>query len=398
MTQQETTQAVERAHAELGGSSAERWMHCPGSYYLYKQLRGEPELHPNTIRGTKAHGVAESHLKAFLEVKIHGTATTKITAADDDPELTEWAVEYVKNVWENVLEFSITGKAFGVEDEFTISQDLSMWGFVDFWCVYVDDRGKRVGVILDFKTGHHAVDVKGNAQLAFYAVALRAWVRSQGKDLDYVRIAVHQVTSDPKYKEDKITAKQLDAWEKKFYKAAKTIFVDKKATFKCGDYCEFCRAKGICKKYLSKVEGDTKLIISAATPMSGVVVEQLSDEQLRAIALNKEFVLSICKAVDAQIIARHLAGNPVEGTKVIRGAGKRCWKEMPEEVLINSLTALGIEEPYVKKVITISKAEAAMGAAKLDLAPLLDRTEGSLSIVPDSDFRPAAGSDMALLD
>lgn len=398
MTQNDT--ATERPHAELGGSSAERWMICPGSYWLYKQVTGDEPLHINTIRGTKAHSVAESHLRAFLEQKILGESQVKILAEEDDEELTVWAKDYVTDVWEKVLLFSATNKAFGVEDEFVLDKDLNMWGYVDFWCIYVDDKGKRVGVILDYKTGYHAVDVAKNAQLAFYAVALRKWVRSHGKDLDYVRTCVHQVTSNPKYKEAKITSKQLDAWEKKFIKAAKTIYVDKRATFKCGEYCEFCKARGICKAYLNKVETAAQLRVSAASPDILPKVEALTDTQLCAISLNTSYVKAICDAVNAEIIARHNAGRPVAGVKVVRGAGKRKWKDIPETELMENLKALGISEPSRPKVITLTAAEKMLSKNKdalNSLCSLIERSEGSLTIVPSDDSRPEADSAIKLL-
>lgn len=194
MTDSQTSDSshADRAHSELGGSGALQWVNCQGSIFLARAL---PPQEPNEsmLLGTEAHELAEMALEDFLNSKIENTdPDIRLHLSDASDEMKEHIDAYVQFVWKELLEESITGKAYGIETPFVLNEELEMFGTVDFWAVYIDDRGKRVGVICDFKYGYHKVEVEKNPQLAFYACALRKFCQDNNKDLDYVVTAIFQ--------------------------------------------------------------------------------------------------------------------------------------------------------------------------------------------------------------
>jgi hypothetical protein len=167
------------------------------SVVLSRDLPKEPASEA-ALEGTAAHEVAEIFLTRFLHYKLTGE---DLPWHETTPELEAAAKDYIDVVWKSVLHEAITGKAYGLEDQFTLEAKLGMYGFIDFWAVYIDDRGKRVGVVVDFKYGFVEVEAEKNAQLAFYACAMREELTRAGKNLDYVRGVIFQPKVEPSYKE-----------------------------------------------------------------------------------------------------------------------------------------------------------------------------------------------------
>src|SRR3972149_830527 len=279
-TQKMTNDHSDRTHAALGGSTAERWLNCPGSVFYIRDL---PKEIPSeaALEGTKAHEYAEVILEGFLSYKLDGVPQDPLLVLND--ELFTLGETYKDLVWKNVLQESITDKSYALEDKLVLDKHLEMFGFVDFWAIYIDDHGKKTGVIVDFKSGYTEITVKNNAQLAFYACALREEIVRKGKDLDRVRAIIIQPKVHEPYKEVNFTAKQLDVWRTKFFKAAEQIFVKKKATFKVGSWCKFCPAQSICSVYAKKLQSELSLKLIEPDEELLPLPDKLTNEQLIAV-------------------------------------------------------------------------------------------------------------------
>lgn len=398
---------ADREHAPLGGSSAERWVNCPGSVFYLRDLPPD-EGNAATDQGTRAHELAEKVLRSFLQHKIEGTPVEE--PSTDDPEMDEHVMDYVRAVWKEALEESITGKAYELEDRLTIDQHLQMWGSSDFWAVYIDDRAKRVGIIGDFKYGYHFVSEEDNGQLAFYAVALRSEIRRAGKDLDYVRAFIFQpragddgAQGKPSYREYKFTAAKLDSWEKKFLKAAEQIFVKQVPKFKAGDWCQWCRAKAQCKTHAREIETKTALQVIDPEMNTLPLPEKLTDEQLLRIVIHGDTLTDFVAACKTFALARAKAGKPIPGTKIVQAsAGRRKWREEIQEVG-DALQQHGIENPFDFSLKGISEMEKALTKlhgkenAKNLMNTLCVQGKPGVKLVPEDDERPAVASLVDLL-
>lgn len=392
-----------RSHALLGGSSAHRWTNCPGSCFYIKDLPPE-EPSEHAIKGTRQHEVCEVVLKDFLDYKINGGSELKIgTELIFFDEEIEVANIYRNAVWKNVLEESITGKAFGFEDKFTINDDLEMSGYVDFWCVHIDERAKRVLSIVDFKNGMHEVKAEKNAQLAFYAVAARQEFQNHAKDIDKVKAYIIQPKSKVPVKSVEFTPKELDTWKKKFYDAAETIFIKKKPKFKTGEWCFFCPAKSICPTYSKALSAKTALQLVDPVPEVLPAPDKLSDETLSKIVLNYDAIKNFIDGCYSYAMARHKEGKPLPGLKVVEGATRRKWIENNKDSITYTLKNLGIEacEPKLKGIGVIEKAlKALVGKepAEVLMNTYTEKTTPSLTLVPISDERLEVGNNLDLLD
>lgn len=392
-----------REHALLGGSSAHRWSVCTASAVLGKNIPDE-EASEAALEGTEAHRIAEFMLKGWLDYYESGQIDYKVLDFNPKietfiPEMTEAAKGYSKSVYEKVLENSITGKAYGIEELLTLDEKLQMFGYVDFWCVYIDDHGKRVGAIVDFKYGYHEVEVDKNAQLAFYACALREEIRRGGKDLDYVRAVIYQPKSDEPYKETKFTGKQLETWKKKYFKAAEDIYLNQKPKFKLGSHCTFCKARGVCTVYAKSQEDKTGLMLLDPQQISLPEVECLSDGAIAKIVLHKNELEDFLEQCKKYAYKRAQDGKPIEGTKLVAGTSKRKWDE-DEAGIANTLSLYGIAHPYNKKlkgIIEIEKELKAKGQSKELLDSLCTLTPSLPILVSADDSRPGIASGVDLL-
>lgn len=396
-----TPAPIERPHAKLGGSSASRWVQCQGSVFLEQDLPPQ-EGTVHTDAGTLAHEVAEHELNKFLQFQISGLELEDKYTGLVTSEMIEHAENYVQALWENALEKSITGKFYDIEDTFTVSKEFDMWGYTDFWCYYIDDRAKRVGVIADYKYGYHDVKVSKNAQLAFYAVGMQEEWTAKGAELDYVKAIIYQPRSGGEaYKETTFTAAQLKTWKKKFLAAGKQIFIKQKPKFKTGEWCQYCRAQVSCKKYSNEIISKTDLALidkDLALPD----VEKVSDEAIANIVLNADGLEKFIKECKKYATRRFINGHPIPGTKVISTNGKRGWIKGNEEKIGEEL-AYYIDDPFNKKLKGIGEIERELKKElKKDeiesfMAKHTVKSQGTLHLVSEEDPRKAVSTTSDLL-
>lgn len=387
---------TDRTHSKLGGSTANRWTNCTGSVFLLDTLPPEPPGEA-AIEGTKAHELAEKFLEMYLQGQIDG-GSYSIDLLNCSEEMIDGAKYYYETVWKELLDESITGKAYGLEEKFAIDSNLDMGGIVDFWAVYLDDKAKRVGVVADYKFGFTPVLAKNNAQLAFYAVALRKEMKAAGKDLDLVYAAIIQprLTDEKKrFQKVKFTAKQLDTWEKKFYKAADEIFVQKKPKFKVGDWCKFCGAKAVCKEYNKHMVSKTSLKLIDVEEVKLPAPETLSKEQIAKVVLHYDLLKDYLDACYSHALNSMKAGKKFPGLKLVEGKTRRKWREDDpdsENKIINAILQHGIEptKSELKNLTTIEKELAAKydkTKAKEIMSELTQNSIASVSVVSDTDPR-----------
>lgn len=401
MTIQEAVEA--HTHAELAPSKAHIWVNCPGAVFHWRNLPPQT-AGEHAIRGTHVHKLCEVSVADFLQHKLTGAdpdVRFHLMGTEYTAEEIANAIEYRRVIWEKILNQSVTGKAWGTEERFTFDEQLGMFGTTDFWAVYLDDRAKRAADIVDYKNGFGYVEVKGNLQLLMYACSIRKEIRAAGKDLDYVRASIFQPNAGGEpFRSVVFTAKNLDTWEKKFYKAAHQIYVKQKPTFKTGAWCKYCPAQGVCTKYTQEIEKKTALRIVEPDKVVLPGVETLTDEQLSAICLHSDRIVEFIDAAKKHAFNRFLSGVPVPGTKVVQPEGRRGWVKDSVKVR-DALVAAGIDQWHQEpKPITITEAEKLLKAKKLPLnglSAVIEKGEGKPILVPATDPRPAVANRLDLL-
>lgn len=395
-----------RTHGLLSGSIAYRWVPCPGSVFLTKDLPPEPPS-KHADAGTEAHLAAEIMVEDWLQHKLTGTEPdSRAHILTQNEAALELATKAKELLWENVLKQHITGKVYGQEERLVINEKFGMYGHADFWVIEIDDKGKRCATICDFKFGYLYVPAKNNAQLAFYAYGLREMIREAGKDLDYVRAAIIQpkIEHEP-YRETTFTGKQLDAWGKKFEAAAHQIFVKQKPKFKTGNWCTYCKAQSLCKLYNKELNAKTALQLSDGAPEGLPTPDKVPDEMIMNMVLRSDEIASYLKICKAYVINRHREGKPIKGLKIVEGKSRRTWAKDQSDA-IHYLANLGCKDylaPVKLKGITaIEKEVKKLGTnAALDYAnysgKFITKTIPPLTIVSESDSRPAVKDLVSML-
>lgn len=411
----------DRGHAILGGSKAGMYLACPGSISMQDGIPDLP-VSASAEEGTAAHAICEHQIRNFLRCKAEGGEYDEYPHKPSDKEI-ESALLYVDMIWTKVLENSITKKAYGIEDLMTLNAEYSMFGYIDFWCIYIDDKGKRVGVIVDYKNGYHEVPVEKNPQLAFYACALREEIKAGGKDLDYVRTVVIQpygesvdpADPDSCYKEDKITQKQLDAWKKKFDDVAYEIFVaipeGKKPKLSAGSHCKYCKAQAICPEFGKSQVKNSSLALLDVEEIQFPEIEKIPLEVLVNIIKHEKDLTGWIKNIKAYAVALAKDGN-LPGYKVVESRTNRKWndaltsEEYPnsDEFIGASLNEHGVEEPFVCKLKNLGQVEKDLieaGYSKKEARSLVDnyttKPRGGPTLASEDDPRPVFEGAMALL-
>lgn len=171
--------------------------------------------------------------------------------------------------------------------------------------------------------------------------------------------------------------------------------------------CRWCRVKATCPALAAEVslaigedlvDGDFEDLDEKPKAMSPATLA----DKLRAVPLIEDW----CKAVRAEAERQMLAGVEVPGFKLVQGRmGPRKWSDASQAEELLKGMKLSITEMYDLSLISPTVAEkrskpwidaegkerpAAIGPRQWKkVSELITRSEGSLSVAPESDKRPA---------
>jgi hypothetical protein len=389
-------------HAERSPSKAHRWIPCPGSIVLEAD-RPEVEKEEQT-EGTMLHGVG-----AML---LNGGALSEA----DGENLTEEQHEAVLAYVDKVREYAALGDALFVERAIGVGHltgEPGAIGTADAVVILPDELQ-----VHDAKFGRVRVSAERNPQLSLYALGLLDELEAL-YSFERVRLVIHQPRIGA-VDEWVGTIDELRAFAKTVEEAAKRVEQAKQfddgpleefagAFLQPGnEQCQYCRAKAVCPSLAAHVE------TAIGAEVEAVAAYQMQPQApARAdLAPAKKAIPLIrlwCDAVDEEVARLMLAGEKVEGFKVVRGKrGARAWED-PEkaEALLKSFR-LNADEMYTRKLISPTKAEERAqrtdkgGAVKAGdesrpikprqwakLQALIVQNEGALQVAPESDKRPA---------
>ncbi len=392
-------------HAILGGSSAARWMGCPGSVRLSAQVPEGPTSR-YAIEGTAAHEIAARCVEKdvdpdlFLDtiLEIEGELVTV------DEEMVE-AAGVVRDVVNRRIEEGY--ELVGVEQRFDLAElnpPAPMYGTADvvLFKPAVPARKVRDGVtvpkpsyldVIDLKYGRGVVvEALNNKQLMYYALGAILTVR---KRADYVRLTIIQpraghpdgIVRDAEYSWQDV----VDFKEELLAAARKTQ--EPGAELVMGPYCNFCPALAICPAQHAKAQE------TARNTFEVVAVEQSQDLFPVPEALNLEQLREVMDAAPAiqdwlRAVQRHVhtlteAGEDT-GYKLVAKRGRRLWNDEAEaERFLRSIVG---DDAFSRKLCSPAQAEKVLRAAgrnKSDIADLWSMVSSGTNLAPLEDPRPA---------
>jgi hypothetical protein len=391
---------------------------CPGSIReeaKYPEQGGGPAA----IDGTHSHTLLE---QCFKGVPVEPAAFIGLTLTDHEGEFTVDAsrVERVKIAYDYIMERSMNG-VFKIVSESKVDpafllgrNDLS--GTVDIQII----AGETLELI-DYKDGMGIVSAEGNMQLEQYAYGVLAGYKlpvNGAYPFDNVKMTIIQpklaLRGMPPITSHTVTVKSLlDNMGTIILQAAATDKPD--APLVPGDsQCKFCRAKGSCSALAGNVMESVGVMFQPVTTQASEIAQQaadkdpakMDDQQIRQIMEGAPLMRQFLEAVEAEALRRLQTGVEISGLKLVNGRGSRAWS-LPEEQIAEKLIKMGVPKGavYETKLVTPAKAEKltweATKAGEKVRKQLSDRQlktldqeyitkmAGKLTVVPESDSRPA---------
>jgi hypothetical protein len=268
--------------------------------------------------------------------------------------------------------------------------------------------------IIDYKDGAGIVSAKDNQQLELYALGVLAdnpHIQSVRMTIIQPKLAQRGMKAITSY--DMMAVDLLARVEQ--YKAAAAATDNPDAPLVPGEsQCKFCKAKGSCSALASNVMEALSMfqsieIVDVAQQAANKNPNELSDQQIREIVESAPLVRQLLEAVEAEALRRFEAGVTISGLKAVYGRGTRSWS-LPEEEMADKLVKMGIPKTAIfeTKLITPAKAEKLTwekrDGEKKQLSDrqlktleteYIRKSQGKLTIVPESDHRQAVVLDAA---
>ena len=406
------------AHAMLSPSSAARWIPCPGSVALSRDIKDTSSSFAD--EGTAAHELAAKCLidgsstqdRIGLVIPVNGTDYTV------DADMADYVGGYVKRIRD--LVDSLGGELL-VEQRLDISGitgEEDAGGTSDA-VILLDDEI----IIVDLKYGQGVqVDAEDNPQLGIYALAAIEKYDILGA-VERVRMIIDQPRKHH-YSEAVMPVEELQAFKATVQEAAMRCgaalrFYDNykelhdKYLNPGEKQCKFCPAKATCPKLrdavTTEVWGTTAATaddfdnLDALSDMLTVAVEQVEggyggdiEEWLGAAMSKVGLVEDWCKAIRAEVERRLLAGVAIPGHKLVEGRrGARAWANAEEVEATLKAMRLKVEQMYDLKLISPTTAEKLAKSGTIGprqwpkLQEMITQSDGKPSVAPASDKRPA---------
>ena len=402
-------------HANLSPSKRHRWALCPGSIREEAKYPDDTSG-PAAIDGTHSHTLLEHCIDAGL---IDPTTQVGEVMADDDGEFKVDAdrAARVKTAIEYIRERSMGGMLKVLSEERVDPKHLlgrdDLSGTVD--CQII---GPDWIELIDYKDGMGVVEAEGNMQLEQYAYGVLAGYKlpvNGNYPISTIRMTIIQPKlalkgMKPITSHEVSVSDMLANLGTLVGQAAATDRPD--APLVPGDsQCKFCKAKGSCAALASNVMKEVGIMFQPTVTQSLDVAQQsadkdpttMDDAQLRQIMEAAPLMRQLLDGVEKESLRRLKAGQAIPGLKLVHGRGSRAWA-LPEEQIAEKLIKMGIPKTavYETKLVSPAKAEKLVWKKRDGTeVQLTDRqlktmeTEyvsklaGALTVVPESDGRPA---------
>ena len=380
-------------HAELGASSSQRWMNCPGSVRL---SRGMPNISSKDARiGSCAHAVGEKCLTSGADaITFLGEEIAEYDDIEIDEEMCESVQVYldaVRGAIKTYADAGFTDHIFSIEQRLDLSYVYpEMFGTAD--AVIYFPAWKRLAVF-DYKNGWYAVSVERNTQAMYYAVG--ALVGKHNWPIREVELVIVQPRTGQNTQIKRWECDPVDLLDfiGDLQTAARATERDD-APLAVGKWCHFCPARPKCPALQQRVEdlamaefnidGAIKTPEPAAMPL----------DRLKLAWENAMIIEDWIKGVKEYAHQQAIAGNILPGCKLVEGRSRRRWKD--SEGVVDSLKALQAtgdlsEDIYLQKLKSPAQIETDLGKKQKHLIEnLWEKGQGSLSLVPEEDERPKA--------
>lgn len=366
-------------HARLNPSSAERWIHCPGSVALSEQCPS-PGSSGYADEGTKAHSIAEAKLRQIIgEISLKELEKI-IKKHQPDGEMEE-ATDFYRDQVVEIL------AAAGKDAELMVEQRFSLnrWAPKSFGTSDAVVIGDGKIEVIDLKYGKGVkVSAKGNPQLRMYGAGAANLFEGM-YDFDTVRMTIIQPRLDHVSTEELPLSELMD-WMKDVVKPAAREAYDGTGEIDAGDWCRWCPAKALCRKRAEKNLELAKMEFRSP--------DLLSPDEIGDVLRQAEDLSKWTSDVQAYALEQALAGERFDGWKLVEGRSNRTITDQIKAAEL--LKAAGFDEAILFKheLYGITQLEKNCGKKKLTevIGELIEKPQGKPVLVPESDKREELNS------
>jgi hypothetical protein len=368
----------------LRPSGAPGWMRCRAKPYRESGLTDTPGS--AVLEGQAAHALRElcltgrGHAHDYIGQIIEGVAIT--------PEI----VEYVQRAVD-VLQ-AMEGELL-VEHTLDIGSITGEQGATGTSDAIILNPEKGVLVIDDYKNGALRVDAKNNAQLVIYgAAALRQFDLLGEIHTIILRISQPRINHDDEWI---ISADELRYIAGEIRIVAEEILAapDQMPATPGAMQCHFCKAKAHCPELQDYV---AQTVLAEFTDITTSIdnsqvkpVQRMDHKALAATYAAAALIRRWCDAVEERTLKELIAGNTVEGFKLVAGRrGARTWRDEDEVALLLKSMRLADGDIYTKKIITPTAADKIFKDNPRKLARLqgfITQADAKPVIAPETDKR-----------
>ena len=371
------------AHAKLSASSSARWLNCPGSVQATENLPNPSSKF--ALEGSAAHELGEICLKSDDNTSLYLGKTLPETRWTVDDEMVEYVQDYIDLVRQTDsrgdmevevrLDFShIVPDGFGTSD------------------VVICNPVTKTLTVIDLKYGKGIrVDAEENTQAILYALgALNDYDLLY--NIEKIRCIIIQPRLDHVSKWEISKEELLKRGEDIRVKALRCFEPDapRVASEKA---CQWCLAKASCPELLAYTSNAILREFDAFEPLQELLTspDTLTDEQMGNALASKKLILSWFDSIEHLVTERLIKGETFPGYKLVAGRTSRSWAN--EEAVIEVLKPLLGDKLFTEpEIISVAQAEKALGKKQKDaLVPLVNKTNGKATLVPESDPRQPLG-------
>lgn len=374
-------------HSDLGPSSSERWLNCPGSVKASKGIEKGNTVY--SAEGTAAHLLSEEARKANRPVLdwLGWTIQVGDFTFEVDEEMAEAVQEFVDQcaempgaaVFESRVQYErwVPG-GFGTNDDTRLAEP--------------------VATITDLKFGRgHQVFAKDNSQLKLYALGI---LEDYGYLYDIKSFKLY--ISQPRLghrDEWEVSSEDLIKWaDERLPRAVREI--EEGTKFAAGSWCTFCPIKKTCAV---RANSNVQLMLAHEEFED---LDQLETHALRAQNrlqfITNEQIAKIVPALDdfmkwiKDVKVRAVMGlmnkeAGYESLKLVEGRSNR--KVIDAVKFAEKLSTLEVDPYKPREVISVAVAEKTLGKKEFDRRFKKDedwtKPPGKPKLVTADDKRPA---------
>jgi hypothetical protein len=273
----------------------------------------ENKSNPASEWGSKVHFLGELMLKGE-DVTVGVPVTDEYCGTfEPDEEMVECALEYANYV----REFIKPDSKVLIEERF----DLTFIAPDTFGTGDATVLDGTTLHVMDLKTGHNIVNADNNTQLMLYALGALEMLKDEYIEdvvLHIVQTRVHHISTWT------TTVEELEEFKEFAKQQANKIITGDTEFNPNAKACKWCRHQANCEALREFTE---KVIKGDFDDLDELDATIINNTHIKRILDNKDLILSFIKAVEEEAQAKLLAGEEIEGYKLVQSRTNRKWSE-----------------------------------------------------------------------